>query len=93
MKLKQLDNLRKQIDTIDESIVSLLAKRMKIVQKIGIIKKRNHIPSLDQNRWNQVLETLQKSAKRKHIPSETITRIWNIIHEYALRLESTNTEG
>lgn len=73
----QLEDLRKQIDEIDESIVTLLAKRMKIAAKIGRLKKRNNIPVLDQSRWQKIVKSKKGFIKK----------IWEIIHKESLKIE------
>lgn len=73
----QLDGFRKQIDEIDTAIVNLLVKRMKVVEKVGKYKKENNLPPLDKKRWQEVIKTKKGFIKK----------IWEIIHEEALRIE------
>lgn len=73
----QLMNLRKQIDEIDESIIILLVKRMKIVKKVGLLKKKQNIPVLDSVRWQKIIKTKKGYIKK----------IWEIIHDEALEIE------
>jgi len=73
----QLNDLRKQIDEIDTAIVNLLAKRMKVVEKVGKYKKENNLPPLDKKRWQEVIKTKKGFIKK----------IWEIIHEEALKIE------
>jgi len=75
----QLEDLRKQIDGIDESIVNLLAKRMKIVEKVGLLKKKQNIPTLDSARWQKIIKTKKGFVKK----------IWEIIHKEALKVEDS----
>ena len=75
--MKNIEDLRKQIDKIDDSIVFLLAKRMKVVKKVGISKNKNNIQALDKSRW-------QKISKSK---KGYIKKIWEIIHDEALKVE------
>ncbi len=75
----QLEDLRKQIDGIDESIVSLLAKRMETVKKVGQLKKKSNIPVLDKSRWQKVIKSKKGFVKK----------IYNIIHEEALEIEKS----
>ncbi len=84
----QLDEFRKQIDVIDDSIVNLLAKRMKVVKKVGIFKKQINMPPLDPTRWQQVLTSKMEKAKSLGLDPEMVKRIYNIIHEEALKIES-----
>lgn len=75
----QIDILRKQIDEIDEQIVNLLAERMKTVKNIGLLKKKLNIPPLDLVRWQRITKTKNGFVKK----------IWEIIHEEALKIEKT----
>lgn len=75
--MKNIKDLRKQIDEIDESIVTLLAKRMERVKKIGQLKKKNNIPALDESRFKKVIKSKKGFVKK----------IWEIIHEEALKIE------
>lgn len=77
--MDDLEFLRKQIDEIDELIVDLLAKRMKIVEKVGLLKKKQNIPALDSARWQKIIETKKGFVKK----------IWKIIHEEALKIEKS----
>lgn len=73
----QLDDFRKQIDSIDRSIVNLLAERMEVVSKVGEFKKKNKLPARDNSRWQQVIQSKNGYLKK----------IWEIIHDEALKVE------
>ena len=75
----KLEELRKQIDEIDEQIVSLLAKRMKVVKTVGQLKMKNNIPILDKSRWQKIIKSKKGYIKK----------IWEIIHKEALRIEKS----
>lgn len=77
--MDDLESLRKQIDEIDSSIINLLAKRMKVVKKVGEYKKTNNIPSFDKKRWQEILK-----SKRGYIK-----KIWKTIHNEALKIEKS----
>ncbi|CAN5173238.1 hypothetical protein BH09PAT2_BH09PAT2_00700 [soil metagenome] len=84
---QNLDLLRKQIDQIDGMIINLLKQRMSIVSEVGQYKKRNNLPALDENRWQQVLETRIAEAKECGLSEGLIRTIWDAIHEEALTRE------
>lgn len=86
--MDQLEDFRKSIDIIDDSIVELLAKRLRIVRKIGKLKKKKGIPLLDKKRRNEILSSKMAKAKSLEVDSGLIKKIYNIIHEFALKLES-----
>ena len=84
----KLDDWRNQIDALDEALISLLSKRMMIVQKIGVLKKQKSIPFFDPNRRKKLLSSLVSKAKARGLDLRLVTEIWNIIHKYALIIES-----
>lgn len=53
--MKKLDELRKEINDIDESLLSLYRKRLAAVRRIAEIKKENGIPVTDAERDKIVL--------------------------------------
>ena len=51
-----LQNLRKEIDVIDDELLNLIAKRMNVSEKIGEFKKEHKMTVLQMDRWKKVLE-------------------------------------
>lgn len=54
--MKDLNELRKVIDEIDNKIINLYEKRMDIVKEVINYKLENNIPVLDSNRETSMLE-------------------------------------
>ena len=54
----KLEELRLQIDEIDEKIVSLVEDRMKVAGKIAEYKKGNGLPVLDAKREAEKLDSV-----------------------------------
>jgi len=84
---KNIDDFRKQIDLIDDQLINLLAKRLLIVRKVGKWKKQRNLPALDRNRWQKVLTDKMKRVKKLNINPELIKKIYEAIHEEALKIE------
>jgi monofunctional chorismate mutase len=53
-----LDNLRKEIDEIDELIIQLLDDRIEIVHDIGDYKKKNNIDVFDNKRESMIFDKI-----------------------------------
>lgn len=60
--MKDLLEIRKEIDIIDEQIVKLYEKRMAIAEEVAAFKIANHKPVFDKERENVKLETLENHA-------------------------------
>jgi len=85
--MNELNVLRKQIDQIDQEIIKQLSNRFLVVKKIGQIKKELGIQPLDKNRWKKVLSNRILISKKFGLPTKLIKSIYNLIHEYALKIE------
>lgn len=83
----ELENLRQQIDFLDEQLLEILAKRMAIVKEVGIYKKTNGIPPLDKNRWKEVLRRKIIKANILNLSTSFVLEIYDVIHEQALEIE------
>ena len=57
-----LENLRKNVDEIDEELVELLIRRAAVSRKIGVIKAKAGLPILDAEREIAVIQKLNHKA-------------------------------
>ena len=87
-----LDDLRSEIDKIDEKIVDLIAKRIDVVKKIGDFKEKNNIAVVDKKRFGEVLEKISKQAENRGISSDIIRDIYHKIHSYMCDIEAKNID-
>jgi monofunctional chorismate mutase len=87
----KLEDWRKEIDSIDAEIVRLINERVKIAQKIGVLKATAGLPIVDAGREDAIL---QKVAARNQgvLTNEAIVRIFRgIIRESRqIQVESQN---
>jgi chorismate mutase len=79
---------RQKVDELDRQIIELLSKRFDIVRIIGNLKKESGIPALDQNRWEEILETRKAWAQKLDINVKMVEEIYEVIHKYALEEEN-----
>ena len=60
--MKNLSELRKELDALDEKLVSLYLERLRISREIGDLKKENGTPVGDSAREAEILERLSAAA-------------------------------
>jgi chorismate mutase len=60
-----MDNYRKIIDNIDEQIMKLLEERLLLVKDVGLYKRQNNIPVLDQKREQLIFDKIDEKYKNK----------------------------
>ena len=78
MLSEELQELRKEIDTIDKQIVNLIDERMKISVKVGETKKKYNAPIFDPKREKEVIASKINLLENKEL-SNLITTIYNDI--------------
>ena len=82
---ENLAELRRQIDQIDESLLELLAKRMRISREIGIYKKEHNMPILQTPRYGEILENRTKAGTSMDLNADFVGKILKEIHEESVR--------
>lgn len=65
--MKNLEELREEIDKIDKDIVKLFESRMAKVEEISKYKRKNNIGILNQSREEEVLRRNKKYLKNKNL--------------------------
>ncbi len=83
--METIENLRKQIDTIDDQILELIKKRMKMAQHIGQVKQMQRVPILQENREAEILGRL--TQKRQELPHNLVTELWGVLFKHAKSLQ------
>lgn len=83
-----IDQLRAQIDVIDENLLHSFRQRMDISRKIGQYKKDHNIAILQTSRWEQVLSTMVESGKKYGLSEKFLTEIFTSIHEESVHLQN-----
>ncbi|MCZ4319517.1 bifunctional 3-deoxy-7-phosphoheptulonate synthase/chorismate mutase type II [Aequorivita viscosa] len=80
----QLNTMRTQIDLIDDQIMDMLGKRMKIVDTIGALKKKNNVAILQVKRWNEVLGRMILEGEENKLSEEFVLKIYKAIHQESI---------
>ncbi|MCB9283747.1 MAG: bifunctional 3-deoxy-7-phosphoheptulonate synthase/chorismate mutase type II [Lewinellaceae bacterium] len=82
--LAMIEQLRYQIDEIDEDMIQLLAKRMKLAEEIGNFKREKQIAILQTQRWNEVLEKGLRLGKQYGLSKAFMTALLKTIHQESI---------
>ncbi|HMU47577.1 MAG TPA: chorismate mutase [Chitinophagaceae bacterium] len=75
-----LEKLRQQINHLDDELMQILSRRMKIAEQIGQYKKENNITILQTSRWNEILERASAIGDKMGLSKEFITRYFDAVH-------------
>ena len=82
IKIKKLEQLRKKLDKLDDSFISLIKRRTLLVEQVLKLKSyKNQI--IDRKRIKQILIRIKKKSIKKKIDPNITNRIWkNMIWSY-----------
>ena len=81
-KRKKLEILRKKLDKLDDSFISLIKKRTSLVTEVLKLKNYKY-QIVDKNRINQILLRIKKKSIKNKIDTRITKRIWkNMIWSY-----------
>lgn len=69
---EELQNLREQIDQVDKTLLSLLAKRMQLVAEVGEVKNRHGLPIYAPDREAAMLASRRNEAEKMGISADLI---------------------
>lgn len=81
----ELQSLRLEIDRVDQALLENLAVRLKLAQRLGIIKRELKLLPLSPTRWSQVLHQAYEYGHQCGLSDSFIADIFNRIHQESLR--------
>jgi chorismate mutase len=77
--------LRQQIDQLDNQIMDILSKRMRISREIGMYKKEHNMTVLQPARYNEILEKRGAQGALCGMSSGFVGKVFEQIHEESVR--------
>jgi len=84
----KLDELRNQIDKIDDQIFQKMAERMKVVEKIGTYKKDNNVTILQVSRWDEILQKRTAYARALNLHTDFAEKLLELMHAESIRKQT-----
>lgn len=84
---EELSELRCSIDQIDEQIMSLLSRRMKVSEAIGLYKKEHDMPILQPARYAELLDKRADAAGLLDLNPDFVREILKAVHEESVRCQ------
>ncbi len=88
-----LNNLRAQIDVVDNDIIGLLGKRMIAADGIGALKKKKNVAVLQSKRWNEILGRMVLEGQEHGLSEEFILKMFKAIHQESINHQEKILKG
>lgn len=89
----ELSLLRERIDQVDDELLSLLGRRMKIADQIGTFKKNNNLTILQTIRWNEILTRAMEKGESLILSKEFLIKYFDAVHMESIQHQNKIMNG
>ena len=80
-----ITQLRKQIDELDNQLMDILAKRMRVCREIGHYKKEHNMTVLQPTRYNEILNKRGAQGTLCGMDSDFVKVVFEAVHQESVR--------
>ena len=80
-----ITQLRQQIDDLDNQLMELLSKRMRVCRQIGQYKKEHNMTVFQASRYNEILEKRGAQGALCGMSPEFVATVFESVHEESVR--------
>src|SRR5690606_23409378 len=89
----KLRNLRAQIDILDNQLIGLRGKRMKVSDGIGALKDQRNVAVFQSNRWNAILGNMILEGEQRGLSEEFVLKLFKAIHQESINHQEKVIKG
>lgn len=90
---KNLENCRAQINVVDNQLIELLGKRMRVADEIGKLKKGQNVAVLQTRRWNEILGNMILEGETRGLSEEFVLKMFKAIHQESINHQEKIING
>ncbi len=82
-----MDNIRREIDRIDEQLIKLLAERQRCIERAIAVKQRDGIPARVPERIEEVIGNARLLARTHNADPALVKALWTAMVEWFVAYE------
>jgi len=83
-----LNELRAEVDIMDDLLLWALSNRMELSEKIASVKTNRKMAILQSNRWSQVLDRVTDTGTKTGLRAGFIRKLYNTIHTESISVQN-----
>lgn len=80
----KLEKLRTEIDKLDGELLHLLARRMEVIDEIGLHKKTNNLSILQLKRWKHILDDRTAIGQHLGLERDFLVSLLELVHKASI---------
>ncbi len=85
---RTLEELRHEVDLIDDELIRLLAKRMGIAEEMGRYKYAHNITILQLTRWKELFADRIKKGSNAGLNTRFLADLLKLVHEQSIEIQT-----
>lgn len=93
MPQDQIDELRRQIDEINQRLLLLISERQDVSVAIGAIKVEHGLPLYSEVRESELLATFRDDAERLDIDPDYVEELMRVVLEHSRAAQRRKSGG
>jgi chorismate mutase-like protein len=90
MPEERIDELRGEIDRINQRLLTLIAERQDVSVAIGALKASHGLPLYSEERESELLETFREDAVRMDIDPGYVEELMRVVLEHSRAAQRRN---
>lgn len=83
-----LEQYREKVDSIDNQMLELLGRRMKIIREIGEYKSKNNVTIFQLRRWERILNTRIEAGEKNGLSRDFIKQLLDLVHKESIQIQT-----
>jgi chorismate mutase-like protein len=83
MPEERIDELRREIDRINQRLLALIAERQDVSVAIGALKASHGLPLYSEERESELLQTFREDAIRMDIDPDYVEELMRVVLEHS----------
>lgn len=83
--MNELQELRAQIDHLDESLIRTLGQRFAITERVGHLKREQALPSVDPARETKQAERIAELARQYGVEESVAQEVMRVVIDAVVR--------
>ena len=88
MRIKEL---RLEVDDLDAHLLKILGQRMEVVRRLGALKRRHNVSTLQPQRWREIVDSRMAAGQDERLSEEFVLQVFQAIHDEAIRHQEEDT--
>lgn len=84
----KLSELRLKVDLIDNQLIEILGRRMKIVREMGEYKRDHNITILQIERWRDIINSRLALAGQYGLDRDFLLHLLQLVHNESIRMQT-----